>query len=154
PLLYVPLLQNYDSIARLMVAVSGPAGDFKEPLRRAIQRFNPDLPLRTVNTIEEQLEQSLWQRRAAASVLSFFGVLALALACTGVHGVVAYTAAQRTREIGIRMALGAVRADVVRQIAGHAMRMTAVGIAIGLGLSAWAKPAVAGFLYRAEGGNA
>ena len=51
----------YDSIARLMVAVDGPAAEFKEPLRRAIQRFNPELPVRTVNTMQEQIEQSLWQ---------------------------------------------------------------------------------------------
>jgi predicted permease len=150
-LLYVPLLQNYDSIARLMVAVDGRAADFKEPVRRAIQQFNPDLPLRAVSTMEEQVEQSLWQRRAAASVLSLFGALALGLACTGIHGVVAYATARKTREIGIRMALGAGRATVLRQIAKDALRLALMGTAIGIPLAVWAKPAIAGFLYRAEG---
>ncbi len=150
-LLYVPLLQNYDSIARLMIAVDGPAADFKEPVRRAIQQFNPDLPLRAVSTMEEQIEQSLWQRRAAASVLSLFGALALGLACTGIHGVVAYTTARKTREIAIRMALGSGRAKILRQTAGDAARLALIGIAIGIPLAAWAKPAVADLLYRAEG---
>jgi ABC-type antimicrobial peptide transport system permease subunit len=153
-LLYAPLLQNYDSIARLMVAVDGPAGDFKEPLRRAIQQANPDLPVRVVNTLQEQIEQSLWQRRAAAAVLTLFGALALGLACTGIHGVVAYATAQRAREIGIRMALGAGRDEVLRQIAGHALRMALAGIAVGIPLAVWAKPAVAGFLYRTDGVSA
>jgi putative ABC transport system permease protein len=152
-LLYSPLLQNYDSIARLMVAVDGPAAEFKEPLRRAIQRFNPELPVRTVNTMQEQIEQSLWQRRAAAAVLSFFGALALVLACTGIHGVVAYTVAQRTREIGIRMALGALRGDVLRHVAAHAVRLALMGIALGVPLAMWSRPAVAAFLYRAEGAS-
>jgi len=107
--------------------------------------------VRTVNTMEEQIAQSLWQRRAASSVLTFFGVLALALACAGIYGLVAHTAAQRTREIGIRMALGAARADVLRQVAGQAVRLTVGGIAAGVPAAMWARPAIAGFLYRAEG---
>jgi ABC-type antimicrobial peptide transport system permease subunit len=134
-----------------MVAVHGPAADFKEPVRRAIQQFNPDLPLRAVSTMEEQIEQSLWQRHAAASVLSLFGALALGLACTGIHGVVAYATARKTREIGIRMALGAGRAKVLRQVGEDAIRLALMGIAIGIPLAAWAKPAIAGLLYRAEG---
>jgi predicted permease len=152
--LYIPLSQNYDSISRLMVAVNGAPGDFKEPLRRAVQQFHPDLPVRSASTVQEQIDQSLWQRRAVADVLALFGVLALVLACTGIHGVVAHSTAQRAREIGIRMALGAKRGDVLREIAGRAVRMALVGIAIGIGLAAWAKPAVSGYLYRAEGVNA
>jgi predicted permease len=150
-LLYVPESQNYDSIARLMVRVNVPAGEFKERLRKAIQSVQPDLPVRTVNTMEEQIAQSLWERRAASTVLTFFGVLALALACAGIHGLVAHGAAQRTREIGIRMALGAARADVLRQVAGEAVWWTAAGIALGIPAAILARPAIAQFLYGAEG---
>jgi ABC-type antimicrobial peptide transport system permease subunit len=153
-LLYVPLLQNYDSIARLMVAVDGPAGEFKEPLHRAIQNVNPDLPVRAMSTIQEQIEQSLWDRRAAASVLTLFGILALALACTGVHAVVAYATSQRSREIGIRMALGAARGEVQRQVAAQALRLALAGIVLGIPLATFAKPAVAAFLYGADDLNA
>jgi putative ABC transport system permease protein len=154
PVLYIPLLQNYDSVSRLMVAVNGAAGDFKEPLRRAVQQFHPDLPVRSASTVQEQIDQSLWQRRAAADVLALFGLLALILACTGIHGVVAHSTTQRAREIGIRMALGAKRGDVLREIAWRAVKMALAGIAIGIGLAASAKPAVAGYLYRAEDVNA
>ena len=150
-LLYVPLTQNYDSIARLMVAVDGNAGEFKEPLRRAIQSFNPDLPLRSVSTMQEQIDQSLWERRAAASVLTMFGLLALGLASTGVHAVVAYATAQRSREIGIRMALGAGRGVVQRQVAGQSVRLALVGIAAGIPIAIWAKTVAAAFLYQADG---
>jgi predicted permease len=154
PVLYIPLLQNYDSVSRLMVAVNGAAADFKEPLRRAVQQFHPDLPVRPTSTVQEQIDQSLWQRRAAADVLALFGLLALVLTCTGIHGVVAHSTARRAREIGIRMALGAKRGDVLREIAGRAVRMALAGIAIGIGLAAWAKPAVANYLYGAEDVNA
>jgi predicted permease len=150
-LLYVPLTQNYDSIARLMVAVDGNAGEFKEPLRRAIQSFNPDLPLRSVSTMQEQIDQSLWERRAAASVLTMFGLLALGLASTGVHAVVAYATAQRSREIGIRMALGAGRGVVQRQVAGQSLRLALVGIAAGIPIALWAKTVASAFLYQTDG---
>jgi predicted permease len=154
PVLYVPLSQNYDSISRLMVAVDGTEADFKEPLRRAIQSLNPDLPVRSISTLQEQIDQALWDRRAATNVLTLFGLLALVLACTGVHGVVAYATAQRSREIGIRMALGAGRADVQRQVAIQALRLALAGIAVGIPIALWAKPAAGAFLYRAEGTNA
>jgi predicted permease len=154
PLLYVPLAQNYDSISRLIVAVDGPAAAFREPLRRALQSISPDLPVRAPTTLQEQIDQSLWDRRAAASLLTLFSALALGLACTGVYGVVAYATAQRSREIRIRMALGAARADVRRQVAAHALRLALAGIVAGIPLAIWAKPAAAAFLYRADGAGA
>jgi ABC-type antimicrobial peptide transport system permease subunit len=99
--------------------------------------------------MREQIEHSVWRQRAAASLLSFFGLLAVALACAGIHGVVAYSAAQRTREIGIRMALGADRRAVLGQVVGGGVRFTLAGIALGLPLAFWAKPALAAFLYAA-----
>jgi predicted permease len=148
-LLYIPVLQTYDSIAKLMVAVDGSPSQFAGALRRLIQEANPDLPVR-ISTMRDQLDLSVWRQRAATSLLSFFGLLALALACAGINGVVAYGAAQRTREIGIRMALGAGRAHVLREVVGQAVRLTAAGIALGLPLALWAQPALASFLYGAS----
>jgi ABC-type antimicrobial peptide transport system permease subunit len=122
PLLYSPLTQNYDSIARLMVALNTLPPDFKETLRRAVQQANPDLPAAAVTTLREQIEHSVWERRAVASLLSFFGVLAIALACAGVYGVVSYATAQQTRDIAIRMALGADRSRVLTQVLVRTMR--------------------------------
>ena len=149
PLLYVPLLQNYDSISRLMVAVDSSPSQFKGALGGAIQQANPDLPVR-ITTMREQLDLSLWRQRAAATLLAFFGLLAVGLACAGINGVVAYGAAQRSREMGIRMALGADRAHVLWQVVGQAVRLTAGGIALGLPLALWARPALAAFLYHAS----
>jgi predicted permease len=146
-LVYEPLTQNYDSIARLMIAVDGPAGRFKSELPRLIQQADPDLPVRGASTLQEQTDASLWRMRAAASLLSLFGALAIALACAGIYGVVAYTVARRVREIGIRMALGAERIHVVRQVAGQAVGLAAAGILLGIPLSLWSKPALASVLY-------
>lgn len=146
-LLYSPLLQNYDSIARLMVAVDGSPAQFAGVLRRIVQENNPDLPVR-VSTMRDQIDLSVWRQRAAASLLSLFGVLALALACAGINGVVAYNASRRIREIGIRMALGARQSNVLWEVVGQALKLTAVGIVVGLPLAQWAKPALSGLLYE------
>ena len=130
-----------------MAAVDGDPRRFSGALRQAIQEANPELPVWTVNTMEEQIERSLWRERAVASLLSFFGVLAIVLACAGIHGVLAHAVARETREIGIRMALGADRGHVLRRVAGQALALTTAGIALGLPLALWAKPLLAAFLY-------
>jgi macrolide transport system ATP-binding/permease protein len=148
-LLYVPLTQNYDSIARLMVSVNGDPASFKGALRHAIEQANPDLPIRTIDTLPEQVSRSLWRRRAALWLLTLFGALGLTLACAGVHGVVAYSTMQRTREIGIRMALGADRASVSGLVLRQALKLAGAGIVLGLPMALWSKPLLASFLYGA-----
>jgi predicted permease len=149
-LLYIPLFQNYDSIARLMLWVDGDPISYKHALLRTLQQANPDLPAGTATTLQEQIEHSVWRQRAAASLLGFFGLLALALASAGIHGVVAYSAAYRTREIGIRMALGADRSRVLGQVVGQGIGLTIAGITMGLPLALWAKPVLNAFLYGSQ----
>jgi len=146
-LLYVPLLQNYDSIARVMAAAQGDPRPLAGALRRAIQQADPDLPVMSVSTMEEQIAQSLWHQRAAASLVGLFGALAIALACAGLHGAVAHAVARQTRELGIRMALGAGRSDVLRRVVGGALRLTAAGIALGLVGALWVEPLLSSLLY-------
>jgi predicted permease len=150
-LVYVPLLQNYDSIGRLMVAVDGNPEPFKDTLRRLVQEANPGLPVRGVVTLQEQIDASLWQRSAASSLLSLFGALAIALACAGIYGVVSFATAQQTREIAIRMALGAERSSVLASVLTRTLKLVGAGIAIGLPLAVWAKPSVATMLYGVGG---
>jgi ABC-type antimicrobial peptide transport system permease subunit len=90
------------------------------------------MPLFDVRTMNEWLRYSLWENRIYVSLMSVFAVLALVIAATGIYGVMAYTVAQRTQEIGIRMALGAARNDVMRMVVGQALRLTLLGIGIGL----------------------
>lgn len=147
-LVYVALAQHYDSIARLMVAVEGDPRPFKRTLMHALEEAAPELPIRSVNTMQEQIEQSLWDRRAATALLGLFGALALVLSCAGIYAVVSYGVAQQTRQIGIRMALGADRGYVVRQVLGRTLKLTAIGVCLGIPLALCANPLLTGFLYK------
>jgi len=101
-------------------------------LRAAVRAIDPKLALYEVKTFEEAVSNSLWRQRLQGNVLSIFAALALVLACTGLYGVIAYAVAERTRELGVRMALGATRSDVLRLVLGQSGRLVVAGVALGL----------------------
>ncbi len=101
-------------------------------LRAAIQRIDRDLPLMDIRTQQQQIDATTQQERMFASLTAGFGLLALALACVGIYGIMAYTVSQRTNEIGIRLALGAERAQVRSMILSEASRLTILGVIAGL----------------------
>ena len=101
-------------------------------LRAAVQRIDRDLPLMDIRTQQQQIDATTQQERVFASLTAGFGLLALALACVGIYGIMAYTVSQRTNEIGIRLALGAERAQVRSMILGEASRLAILGVAAGL----------------------
>ena len=101
-------------------------------LRAAVQRIDKDLPLIDIRTQQEQIDATTQQERIFASLTVGFGVLALALACVGIYGIMTYTVAQRTSEIGIRLALGAQRARVRAMVLRESIWLTVIGIAAGL----------------------
>jgi len=111
--------------------VDDPAG-LISAVRQHARSVVPDVPLTEVKTLATQVDESLAQERLVATLSGFFGLLALLLACVGLYGVVAYAAARRTREIGIRMALGARRWDIVGLVMRDTMLMVVIGLLIGL----------------------
>ena len=101
-------------------------------LRAAVQKIDTNLPLMDIRTQQQQIDATTQQERMFASLTAGFGLLALALACVGIYGIMAYTVSQRTNEIGIRLALGAERAQVRTMILSEASRLTILGVVAGL----------------------
>jgi len=129
---YLPHARNTHQTVTLVVRHDGPAAAMTAELRRLVQSRDADMPLYDVRTMEESLRYGLWESRIYAALMAVFAVLALVIAVVGIYGVMAYSVAQRTQEIGIRMALGAARGDVLRLVVGQAMRLTLLGMGIGL----------------------
>jgi predicted permease len=146
--IYLPQLQ-YPGTKTLTVLVrtSSDPGPLAEALRRAIRDMDANLPLYDVRTLAEYRRMKLSDRMNGASILGGFGTLALLLASIGVYGVMAFSVIQRTKEIGIRVALGAQRRDVVSLFVGRGMRLILVGVVIGMALSLALSRLLQGMLF-------
>jgi putative ABC transport system permease protein len=133
PAVYVPMEQDAPFIPQfLAVRTAANAAAFAGPLRAAVARVDPRQPVFLVTSMESLRNNSASERRFSVVTLGAFGALALMLAAVGIYGVMSYSVARRTHEIGIRMALGARTGDVARLILGHGLRSTAAGIALGM----------------------
>jgi len=129
---YRPLLRDYNNSATLVARVAGDPGTVLASLRGELQRLDPTLPLYNVQTLTEHMNVPLFPFRIAATVLGSFGLLAIVLAAIGIYGVMSYVVAGRTREIGVRIALGAARTDVLLLIVRQGMTLAVFGLGIGL----------------------
>jgi putative ABC transport system permease protein len=132
---YLPLAQTYRAPMTLMVWSHQDATSLAAPLQEILHGLDPDLPVYNVRTMEKHVQESvfgLMPLRMGASLAALQGFVGLLLAVMGLYSVVSYSTIQRTHEIGVRMALGARRADVLRLVVREGMRLTLVGVAVGL----------------------
>jgi predicted permease len=135
PFMYLSLLQFYRPDVSVHARTSGDPVSLSAAVRSAIQSLDPNLPILTTLTLEEHITGATFQQRMGSSLLGAFGGVAMLMAAIGLYGVMAFGVAQRTREIGIRLALGAQRSDVLRLVVGTGARLVGVGIAVGLGVA-------------------
>ncbi len=159
PHLYTPFGQEYQADVQIHLKVA-PTGarsaagtKMLEAIRREIHATDERIPLLELRTMRAHLESSfdLWIVRTGAHMLEIFGTVALLLAVIGLYALNAYTVARRTREIGIRMALGADASTTLKMILREALKVTAAGVGVGLALAIGIGQLLAGFLYDVRG---
>ena len=161
PMFYVPLAQTVDYhdalmkklelrshfISGIMLMTNMSPGALEPLLTRTLAELDPNLTINSIRTMQQQVELSFDQERAVASLAGLFGIVALVLAAVGLYGVTAYTVAQRTNEIGIRMTLGADRAKVMQLVLAGAFKRVLIGLLLGLPLAVGAGRLISAQLY-------
>ncbi|HEY6249123.1 MAG TPA: ABC transporter permease [Candidatus Angelobacter sp.] len=146
PFVFKPLLQSYDPTSAVVVRTSVPPGAMVETVRREMAGIDPALAVEA-QTLKEHLQLALFPAEAAGALLGSFGLLALALAVVGLYGMLAYSVGQRTREIGIRTALGAQTNDVLKLVMLQGIKLAGIGMAIGLAAALFSTRLLVFLLY-------
>jgi putative ABC transport system permease protein len=130
---YLPYRQRTLPFMTVAVRTAGDPAGYSNQMRRAVQSIDPDQPIANLRTMDELIAQSVGQRRLSMLLLSLFSGIALVLASVGIYGLMSYSVAQRSRELGVRIALGAARGDVLRLVLRQGMSLAVTGIVIGVG---------------------
>jgi putative ABC transport system permease protein len=147
PEIYVSLRQNPKPLMTLVIRTEGDPLRLAPLLRSELRAFDQEILPEQVATMEEIISRSLSQRRLNLALIGLLAALAVALAAFGLYSLIAYTLAQRTQEIGIRMALGAERRDILRLALGQGLKLAALGIAMGLAGAIAATRALCSLLF-------
>jgi len=147
PTIYRPFAQNYSARASLIVRTDGDPRGLISAVRREVAALDENLPPQNLQPLSETVSLASWSARTGAAVLGLFGLLGLALAAIGIYGVMSYSVSRRTREIGLRMALGAETRDVIKLIVKQGMGLTLIGAVIGVMLAVAATRLLTSLLY-------
>jgi predicted permease len=146
-----PMMKKLESgshfVRGLLLVTNMPAGSLEPQIKQTLASADPNLTVQSVRTLQEQVDRSFDQQRAVASLAGLFGIVALVLAAVGLYGVTAYKVAQRTNEIGLRMALGADRRRVIEMVLQGAFRRVAIGLLLGVPLAVGAGRLLSAQLY-------
>ena len=134
PYMYFAATQRFSANVFLVIRTQVAPRSVIEPVRAILQSIDPNLPLLDPRTMVESMAGGLFIQSTGAAILAFLGLIALVLASIGLYGVLSFAVSQRTREIGVRMALGAGTPRVVRMVAGHAAKLLGLGVIVGSGL--------------------
>jgi predicted permease len=147
PLFYLPLLQHYQPNTVLHLRAGVEPEQLTAALRSEVSGLDRNLPVHSVQPLGEHLSATLTPQRLLASLITSFGLLALLLASIGLYGLLSYTVAQRTPEIGVRMALGAQKGAVLRLVVAQGMRLALLGVGIGLAAALGLTRVLKGLLF-------
>jgi predicted permease len=148
PMAFYPHSQQPDALGNLVVRISGSPGAVVPQIRQTLKQINRNLPVDDVVSLSDHIGRSLVQQKLVARLASFFGLLALLLACVGLYGVMSYGVARRTNEIGIRMALGARNRGVLWLVLREALTLVVIGLVIGVLTSLVVTKTAASLLYE------
>lgn len=146
---YVPTGQALDAIYAINfeIQTAGKPQDLTEPVRKAFAALDANVPVSRIRTLDELVDSSISKDILVARLSTFFGLLALVLACVGLYGVMSYTVSRRTREIGVRMALGAQRTQVLGMVLNEGLKLVLIGIMVGIPVALLASRVFSSMLF-------
>jgi putative ABC transport system permease protein len=147
PVIYQSILQSPERGMNVLLRANSNPQNYAAPLREIVRRLDPEVAVNELTTLEREVADSIAIVRIMGMLMGIFGAVALALSAIGVYGVLAESVAQRRREFGIRLALGARPADILRQVVWHSLKLTSIGLAIALPLSLLISRAVSHYVF-------